>query len=131
MPQTQQKSPDDWAKSLYPPDSRERWRHDVAAAAHGWRQHAHETGKELQLSQEDYTAAVDAASSGKLHEPALSEHSPAKTRIDNEEPDVAVEVEDDEVDEDPPQDAEPSAPAKPSVPNALISTPPVPKETDQ
>lgn len=48
--------------------------HNAAAAQHGWREHAHHAGKEMELSEADYRAALAAAMAGEPpHRPALSE----------------------------------------------------------
>jgi hypothetical protein len=55
-------------------------RHAAAATLHGWRDHAHHENGELELSESDYRAALDAASpkegNPKAHKPALSKHCP-------------------------------------------------------
>lgn len=68
-------SVDEHAAQLKP---REMWRHAGASALHGWAEHAHHEGEPMQLSAEDYAAALEAAeqSNPKPHGPALSRHCP-------------------------------------------------------
>jgi hypothetical protein len=57
------------------------WKHAAAAALHGWAEHAHHTGKPMELSAEGYEAALKAVEGpGKSgdyepHPAALSPHS--------------------------------------------------------
>ncbi|HMI91568.1 MAG TPA: hypothetical protein VK509_09410, partial [Polyangiales bacterium] len=37
------------------------WKHAAAAALHGWAEHAHHEGKPMELSADDYAAALKAA----------------------------------------------------------------------
>lgn len=50
------------------------WKHNVAATLHGWKQHAHDAQKEIQLTRADYEAALEAAGSSppQPHPGALS-----------------------------------------------------------
>jgi len=40
---------------------RDAWKHGATEALHGWRKYAHDAAAELQLSEQDYDAAIDAA----------------------------------------------------------------------
>ncbi len=39
----------------------ERWKHEAAAALHGWAAYAHHNNGELEITAEDYASAVEAA----------------------------------------------------------------------
>lgn len=54
------------------------WEYASAAALHGWAQHKHAMGSEMELSADDFQRAVAAASAPvvKPHPAALSEHKP-------------------------------------------------------
>ncbi len=39
----------------------DRWKHEAAAALHGWAAHAHHQACEMELTAEDYASAVEAA----------------------------------------------------------------------
>lgn len=78
MAEDDRKAPNDWAAVLFT-NPRDRWRHDVASAAHGWAVHAYETGAPLLLSRADYEAAVRDPD-GEPHAAALSPHAPAAKR---------------------------------------------------
>lgn len=44
--------------------------HLLAENKHGWLRHEHNTGSELELSDADYLAALEAAGKGSVHAPA-------------------------------------------------------------
>ena len=44
------------------------WQHASAAVVHGWREHAHHAGAPMQLTREDYEAALRSASTAALTE---------------------------------------------------------------
>lgn len=85
------KTPTEWAKETVAPDGkpnhipcrhrwqRDRfsWQHAAAAVRHGWNDHKMATSSEVQLSREDYLAALEAVSqpnarAAGLHLPAVS-----------------------------------------------------------
>jgi hypothetical protein len=57
------------------------WKHAAAAALHGWAEHAHHEGAPMELSAEDYAAALKAIEAPNAkgeyvpHAPALSKHA--------------------------------------------------------
>ena len=60
---------------LYKELKPERFHHECAAALHGWKAHLHHAGEQLQLTRDDYQAAIAAALKGSgdiPHAPALS-----------------------------------------------------------
>ena len=71
------------AGRLAPADA---WKHAAAAALHGWNEHQYHEGKAVELSAEDYAAALAASEapgpSGEYepHEPALSKHAAIANR---------------------------------------------------
>ena len=77
-------TPSEWRKGLFPASESgrphaESYKHQAAAALHGWDLHRYHTGEEMQLSRADYEAAIRAANELKdggyaPHEAALSEH---------------------------------------------------------
>jgi hypothetical protein len=79
MPET--RPVDDWAAELFPTSTSAtgrvslhagRWRHEVAAVLHGWREHAHHAGAPLELTRDDYDLAILAVDDGAPHLAALS-----------------------------------------------------------
>ena len=83
------RSPTDWAKALGEfhdakgvPGQEDFFsaRHAAAAALHGWNDHAHHEGRELEMTEADYRTALDAGhpkkGNPKAHRPALSKHCP-------------------------------------------------------
>jgi hypothetical protein len=62
------------------------WKHAAAAALHGWGEHAHHEGKSMELSADDYAAALKAVEgpgpSGDYepHKAALSKHAAIANR---------------------------------------------------
>jgi hypothetical protein len=85
------RTPTQWAKETLAPDGKPNfipcrhgwqrdkfsWQHQAAAVRHGWADHKLATSAELELSREDYLAALDAVSQPKaraagLHLPAVS-----------------------------------------------------------
>jgi hypothetical protein len=78
------KTPDEWARELgLIIKTRADWQqegfaaeHAGAAMLHGWREHAHHAGAPMQLTLEDYKAALKAinTSPAKPHPAALSKH---------------------------------------------------------
>ena len=54
------------------------WAHVAARTVHGWVEHRYHAGKPMQVTRDDYLAAVKAANDNKgavePHGPALSEH---------------------------------------------------------
>jgi len=62
------------------------WKHAAARALHGWAEHAHHTGAPMELSAEDYAAALEAAcnpgksGSYEPHPAALSPHAAISKR---------------------------------------------------
>jgi hypothetical protein len=61
------KTPSQWAEVFYPAHGPKRlhddaWKHAAAASLHGWWQCLRVSGAEMQLSREDYEAAITAAS---------------------------------------------------------------------
>lgn len=86
------KTPTEWAKETVAPGGKEpnfvpcrhgwqrdkfSWQHQAAAVRHGWADHKLATSSEVQLSREDYLAALGAVSQPKaqaagLHLPAVS-----------------------------------------------------------
>ncbi|MEM9693009.1 MAG: hypothetical protein AAGA56_10720 [Myxococcota bacterium] len=51
------------------------WEHRAAATLHGWDLHAHHAGRPLELSLDDYEAAISAASAARPpHAAAVSPH---------------------------------------------------------
>lgn len=71
---TEKRRPLDWRKECGVPT----WAHAAARTVHGWRQHRYHAGKPLQVTRDDYMAAIAAANDNtgevKPHGPALSEH---------------------------------------------------------
>jgi hypothetical protein len=86
LPSSEKRSPDDWARELFPASDRGRphpklFEHGAAEALHGWKLHVHHAGAPLQLSRTDYVAALRAAKTvvGNTYAPhpaALSPHFP-------------------------------------------------------
>lgn len=62
------------------------WKHAAASALHGWAEHAYHEGKPMELSVEDYDAALKAIEapgpSGDYepHKPAMSKHAAIANR---------------------------------------------------
>jgi hypothetical protein len=61
------RSVSEWRSLLFAPSPKGRlhpdlWRHGAAEALHRWTLHAHHTGAEMQLTRDDYEAALAAAS---------------------------------------------------------------------
>lgn len=62
------------------------WAHAAADTMHGWAAHAHHTGEPMQLTADDYAAAVRLATRrNAFHPPALSPHHPAPPTATDEE----------------------------------------------
>jgi len=98
-PRNNGNSPDKWAEVAFPMKRRgdrssikvshpSYWQHRAAAALHGWAEHAHHTGKPMQLTAEQYYAALVAASTTPArngeyvpHFPALSPHASFARRL--------------------------------------------------
>lgn len=61
-----------------------KWQHAAAASVHGWDLHEHHEGGPIQLTEQEYQAALDAACPAKglpkQHEPARSKHAPKLER---------------------------------------------------
>jgi hypothetical protein len=55
------------------------WQFAAAETVHGWREHAHHTGAPMQLTEQDYDAAIAAVCNPKgnpiAHTPALSQYA--------------------------------------------------------
>jgi hypothetical protein len=62
------------------------WQHAAAAALHGWAEHAHHEGAQLEIELDDYLAALKAASAPNAkgeyvpHARALSRHAAISNR---------------------------------------------------
>lgn len=83
------KTPTEWAKETVAPDGKPNfipcrhrwqrprfsWQHQAAAVRHGWADHKLATSTEIELSREDYLAALEAVSQPKAR--AASMHLPA------------------------------------------------------
>lgn len=93
-PKAELRSPDEWArakgqwiefKGVVDPElgngSHYTWQHACAAVMHGWREHEHQAGAPIQITEADYLAALDAAAPKvghpKRHGPAASPHAPS------------------------------------------------------
>ena len=92
--QAEVRSPQEWArakgqfiefKGVADPElgtgSHYTWQHACAAVMHGWREHEHQAGAPIQITEVDYLAALDAAAPKvglpKRHGPAASPHAPS------------------------------------------------------
>ena len=85
-PKATLKSPSGWLETMRASIASPRggvadyeWQYAAAETAHGWKAHAHHAGKELNITKEDFDAALKAAlgnSKGVIepHKPALSKH---------------------------------------------------------
>ena len=73
-------SPGEWCAAIFPSESRphpDLWKHEAAAALHGWAAHRHHAGQPIQLTRADYEAAVaivEGVQPYTPHQTALSEH---------------------------------------------------------
>lgn len=62
------KTPEQWKAVAFPASGKKArphvslWQHNAAAALHGWAKHQHHAGAPMQLTGEDYFAALVAAS---------------------------------------------------------------------
>jgi hypothetical protein len=91
MSAPEKKTPTEWAKETVAPDGKPNfipcrhrwqrahfgWQHQAAAVRHGWKDHELATSAEIELTREDYLAALDAVSQPKaraagMHLPAVS-----------------------------------------------------------
>jgi len=64
-------TPAAWAEVLFPKSASGRlhddlWKHGAASTLHGWPAYENRTGKQIQLSESDYRAAIAAASGTEL-----------------------------------------------------------------
>ena len=84
------RTPEQWRAHAFPNGGRDNkrlhpslWQHSAAAALHGWDAHVHHVGAPMQLSGEDYFAALvsasepDAKGNYRPHPGALSPHARA------------------------------------------------------
>jgi hypothetical protein len=82
------RSPAEWSREFFPPSDRgslnkHLYRHGAAEALHGWTLHEHHAGAPIQLTREDYVAAIKAATTPANtfapHPAALSPFHPGRS----------------------------------------------------
>jgi hypothetical protein len=87
------RTPTEWAKqdglvreSKYPGERVQfHWKHAAAATLHGWNAHTYQTGAEIQLTHDQYLAALEAIDSLQPIQEALSPVIEEMSRINNKE----------------------------------------------
>ena len=70
------RTPEDWAREVFPPRPSgaahsDLWHHAQARYLHRWSDHAHHAGAPIQLTRQDYLAAIEAALTESIHAPAM------------------------------------------------------------
>ncbi len=66
LPSAETRTPDEWAREYFPASDKGRlhprlMNHGAANGGHGWALHEHHAGAPMQLTREDYLAAIRAA----------------------------------------------------------------------